>query len=149
MTPSKLKSANSKGISAKAFLGYTKLKAEDKGGYASQAMYLYRNGLAKDADSAYENYDIRKATYEAAVQMVDAGYTEEEIYKLTGNIDEVVEDIKDNYGHDTWSNGVEVVNAEGLKKYLDSRKELTNNDRHNLWYIYGLGHDWFKARNPY
>lgn len=149
MTPSKLKSANSKGISAKAFLGYTKLKAEDKGGYASQAMYLYRNGLAKDADSAYENYDIRKATYEAAVQMVDAGYTEDEIYELTGNVDDVVKDIKENYGHDTWSNGVEVVSAEGLKKYLDSRKELTDNDRHNLWYIYGLGHDWFKARNPY
>jgi len=128
---------------------YVKITEKYKNGYASHAMELISSKMVKDEDEANEVYGIRKASYRAAQYYLENGYTPEQIYELTGDVDKVVDEVKEKYGHRVYRDGRIVMSYEGLKKYLDSRKELTNAQRHNLWYIYGGGQPAWVNRNPY
>ena len=99
------------------------------GGYAGQAAELYDKGVIKSAKEA-EAYDIKGRTYNFAVAYTEAGYTPEEINELTGNVDEVVQYIKDEYTDTGY------LSTDALNAYLESRDDLSQQDKRNLWFVY-------------
>lgn len=156
LSVSDLRAAAEQEMSLKDYHIVKEVQDEYKGGYGAQAAVLHENGLlnlemfdAAKKDGKSMVYGIKKNTYKVASAYSDAGYSADEIQDMIGDVEEIAEDIKQNYGSRTYSNGVVHVTPEGVQAYLDQRDDLSQQDKHNLWYIYGEGQPWFMKRNPY
>lgn len=156
LSVSDLRAAAEQKMSLKDYHIVKEVQDEYKGGYGAQAAVLHENGLlnlemfdAAKKDGKSMVYGIKKNTYKVASAYSDAGYSADEIQDMIGDVEEIAEDIKQNYGSRTYSNGVVHVTPEGVQAYLDQRDDLSQQDKHNLWYIYGEGQPWFMKRNPY
>jgi hypothetical protein len=151
ITVKDLKASAAQKISLKNYK--TVKDAQDKydGGYAAQAAVLHKSGILteKQFEGNSMVFGIKKNTYKVASAYADAGYTPDEIQEKVGDVEAIAQDIKDNYGNKVYKNGQVHVSPEGVKAYLDQRDDLTQQDKHNLWYIYGEGQSWFMAKNPY